>query len=155
MLQSHLCLLHLQNGSYLWHKVIKAVKGSMTQENGAYTKLWFSCIHNSVIFYLMDAKVAVEVPAYQGRLQTKCEENCVNCFRDMSEQTFVFFLHFLFAQTNNSWTHYLIWLKFCTLVGHPKAIISIDFGANLYKIVEVTVNYLLKTKYWSVDRHKW
>jgi len=35
----------------------------------------FSCIHNSVIFHLMNAKVAVEVPAYQGRQYTKFEEN--------------------------------------------------------------------------------
>ena len=37
-------------------------------------------IHNSVIFYPMDAKVALEVPAYQGRLHPKFEENCVNHF---------------------------------------------------------------------------
>jgi len=44
-----------------------------------------------MIFYLKNTKVAVEVPAYQGRLHTKFEENCVKRFRDMSEQTFKFF----------------------------------------------------------------
>ena len=34
------------------------------------TKLQFSCIHNCMIFYLMDAKVAVEVPAYVLRETT-------------------------------------------------------------------------------------
>ena len=55
------------------------------------TKLPFSHIHNSVIFYLINPKVAVEVPAYQRRLHTKFEENCAKCFQDMSEQTFKFF----------------------------------------------------------------
>ena len=30
----------------------------------SHTKLRFSHIHNSVIYYLMEAKVVVEVPAY-------------------------------------------------------------------------------------------
>ena len=60
-------------------------------------KVGFSRIHNSVIFYLMNARVAVEVPAYQGRPHTKFEEYCLNHFWDMSEQTLVFFL--LFTQT--------------------------------------------------------
>ena len=58
------------------------------------TKSQFSRIHNSVVFYLINPKVAVEVPAYQGRLHTKFEENCVKFFRDMSEQTFKFFSSF-------------------------------------------------------------
>ena len=55
------------------------------QENGArakyvsiltgITKSRFSRIHNSVVFYLIDPRIAVEVPAYQGRLHTKFEEN--------------------------------------------------------------------------------
>jgi len=49
-----------------------------------------------MIFYPKNTKVAVEVPAYQGRLHTKFEENHVKRFRDiaMSEQTFKFFLRF-------------------------------------------------------------
>ena len=39
------------------------------------TKLRFSHIRNSIIFYLKNTKVAVEVPAYQGRLHTKIKEN--------------------------------------------------------------------------------
>ena len=57
------------------------------QENGAHTNcvsiltgtkmLQFSRIRNSMIFYLKNTKVAVEVPAYQGRLHTKFEESRV------------------------------------------------------------------------------
>ena len=49
----------------------------------------------------MNSKVAVEVPAYQGRPHTKFEENRVNIFRDMSEQTFMFFLRFFFSFRTN------------------------------------------------------
>ena len=48
-------------------------------------------IHNSMIFYSKNTKVHVEVLAYQGRLHTKFEENCIKHFQDMSEQTFKFF----------------------------------------------------------------
>ena len=61
------------------------------------TKLQFSPIHNSVVFYLINSKVAVEVPAYQRRLHTKFEENCVKRFQDMGEQTFKFFSLFFFV----------------------------------------------------------
>ena len=44
-----------------------------------------------MIFYPKNTKVGVEMPAYQGRLHTKFEENHVEHFRDMSEQTFEFF----------------------------------------------------------------
>ena len=43
---------------------------------------------------MIDAKVVVEVSAYQGKLHTKFEEICVNRFWDMSEQTFVLFSQF-------------------------------------------------------------
>ena len=55
------------------------------------TKLRFSCIHSSVVFYLIDTKFAVEVPSYQRRLHTKFEESSVGLSQDMSEQTFMFF----------------------------------------------------------------
>jgi len=80
-----------------WDQDTPVVCQYAAQENGERkllpetTKLRFSRIHNSMIFYLMDAKVAVEVPAYKGRPHTKFEENCVNRFLVMSEQTFVFF----------------------------------------------------------------
>jgi len=59
-------------------------------------KSQFSRIHISMIFYLIDTKVAVDVHAYQGRLHAKFEENYTNHFQDMSEQTSVCFFH-LFA----------------------------------------------------------
>ena len=62
-----------------------------------------SCIRNSIIFYLKNTKVAVEVPAYQGRLRIKFEENRVKRFRDMSEQAFEFISLLFFS------------LSFCTL----------------------------------------
>ena len=68
------------------------------------TKSPFSRIHNSMIFYLKNTKVTVEVPTYEGRLHTKFEENRVKSFQDMSEQTFEFFVHFflrLFAHLKN------------------------------------------------------
>jgi len=70
----------------------------MAQENGVCanyvsiltgaTKSRFSRIRNSMIFYPKNTKVAVEVPAYQGRLRTKFEDNCVKGFQDMSESSF-------------------------------------------------------------------
>ena len=57
---------------------------NVAQENGARaiylsiltgtTKLRFSPIYNSVVFYLINPKVAVDVPAYQRRLHTKFEK---------------------------------------------------------------------------------
>ena len=89
-------------------------------------------------FYLKNTKVAVEEPAYQGRLHTKFEENHVKCFWDMSAQTFMFFI-FVFLHTwknrCNLQTCSPIQLKLGTLVGHPEVIISINFGKNLYKIL--------------------
>jgi len=35
-----------------------------------------------------------------------------------------------------------VWLKFYTLAGHPKVIISTNSGANLNKSIEVTFDYL-------------
>ena len=80
----------------------------VAQENGAHvsyvsiltgTKSRFSRIHNSVVFYLINPKVAVEVPIYQRRLHTKCGENHTKRFRDMSEQTFKFFSSFFFSSS--------------------------------------------------------
>ena len=62
------------------------------------TKLRSSHIRNYIIFYLKNTKVAVEVPAYQGKLHTKFEENCVKCIRDMSEQTFLRFHLFAYLK---------------------------------------------------------
>ena len=76
------------------------------QENGARanymsiltvtTKLRFSPIYSSVVFYLINPKVAVDVPVYQRRLHTKFEKNCAKRFRDVSEQAFKFFSSFFF-----------------------------------------------------------
>ena len=55
-------------------------------------KSWFSRVCNSMIFYPKNTKVAVEVPAYQGKVHTKFEENFVKRFWDLSEQSFKFFL---------------------------------------------------------------
>ena len=59
----------------------------------------FSRIHNSVVFYLINPKVALEVPAYQRWLRTKFEENRAKRFRDMSEQTFKFFFFVFFSSS--------------------------------------------------------
>ena len=114
----------------------------------------FSHIHNSVVFYLINSKVAVEVPAYQRWLHTKFEEKCTKHFRDMSEQTFKFFLRFFFffifshtwKNRCNPQTCTPIQLKFGTLVRRQKAIININFGENLFKILRVIIDHLLKTK---------
>ena len=60
------------------------------QENGAHanyvsiltgtTKSRFSPIYNSVVFYLINPKVAVDVPAYQRRLHTKFEKKSREAF---------------------------------------------------------------------------
>ena len=48
-------------------------------------------------------------------------------------------------------THAPIQLKFGTLVGHPEAIISINFGDNLYKILRVIIDHLHKVI--TISRH--
>ena len=67
----------------------------------------------------------------------------------MSEFFFFFLFFFIFLHTLKNccnWqTRPPIQLKFGTLVGHPEAIISTDFGENLYKILKVTIDYLCKT----------
>ena len=121
----------------------------------AQTTMRFSRIRNSMIFYPKNTKVDVEVPAYQGRLHTKFEENCVKRFRDMSERTFKFFSSSrLFAHLKNrcnSQTRSPIQLKFGALVGRPEAIIIINCGENLYKILRVKIDHLRKTK--TIFRH--
>jgi len=121
------------------------------QENGTHTnyvsaltgatKSGFSRIHWSVIFYLIDAKVAVEVPNYQGRLHTRFGENRVNLFWDMSEQTFVHvFFYCLSTHLKNCsslQTCIPIHLKFGTIVGYPAVIIRTNCGENLYKILRI------------------
>ena len=123
------------------------------------TKSRSSRIHYSMIFYPKNTKVAVEVPAYQGRLHTKFEKNCVKRFQDMSEQTFkIFFLaffslsfHTLEKNCCNSQTCTPIPLKFRSLVGHPEAINSTKFAENPYKILRVIINHLHKTR--TIFRH--
>ena len=78
-----------------------------------------------MIFYLKNTKVVVGVPAYQGRLNTKFEENRLKLFPDMNEQTFEFPPPYPSSYTP-------IQLKLGTLVGRPGAIIVINFGENLY-----------------------
>jgi len=93
-----------------------------------------------VILCSIDAKYAVEVPAYQGRLHTKFEENRISRSKDMTEQTFFIYSFSLsLKKCYNSQIHNLIKLKFGTLVRHPKAIISTNFGVNLYQ--KVIVDY--------------
>ena len=97
----------------------------------------FSRIHNPLILHPMDAKAAVEVSAYQGRLNTKFEENRVNHLWGISGQTFVFFLRFFFfffshkhKNCFNTGTHTLIGLKFSKHVEQWRANISTKFGDN-------------------------
>jgi len=103
------------------------------------TNLWFSRIHNSVIFYPIDSNVVVEVCLHQGRLHTKFEENYINHFRDMGEQNFFFFIFLLlrlFTHLKKIALIHKLWLKFNNLVGHPEAIVSTNFSENLYKILK-------------------
>ena len=81
------CRVTLENGAHV--NYVSIVTGTI--------KLRFLCIHNSVVFYLINPKVAVEVPTYKRRLHTKFEENHMKRFRDMSEQTFKFFSSFFFV----------------------------------------------------------
>ena len=154
-MQRSLAILHLAT---TWltsrHIVCRAA-----QENGARanyvsiltgkTKSQFSPIYNSVVFYLINPKVAVDVPAYQRRLHTKFEKNRAKRFRGISEQTFKFFSWFFFSffvfshtwkNRCNSQTCTLIQLKFGTLVERQKAIISINFGENPFNILRVIIN---------------
>ena len=110
MFYAHIILLwhtfmnRLVNNHWFWRSSRHMVVCSAAQENRVHanyvsiwigtTKLQFSRILNSMIFYLKNTKVAVDVPAYQGRLPTKFEENHVKCFWDMSKQTFGFISFF-------------------------------------------------------------
>ena len=65
----------------------------------------------------------------------------------MSEQTFDFFC----ALEKIAVPRTPIQLKFGTLVGHPEATISINFGENQYKILRVIIDHLHKTR--TMFRH--
>ena len=129
-----------------------------TQENGrggganyvsiltGSTKSWFSCLRSSMIFYLKNTKVVVEVPAYQGRQTThQIWRKSRKAFLKYEWANFWVFpsffslLTFLHTWKNHckSQTCTPIQLKFDTLVGRPDAIISINSGLNPYKILRV------------------
>ena len=76
-----MCRAALENGAHI--NYVSILTGKIKSQ--------FSRIHNSVVFYLINFKVAVEVPAYQRRLHTKFEENRAKRFRDMSKQNFQVF----------------------------------------------------------------
>ena len=120
------------------------------------TKLWFSSVHNSVVFYLIIPKGAVEVPAYKRRLHQiwrKLREAFLRYEWANFEVFFLFFFVFLHTWKNrcNSQTYTSIQLKFGTLVGRQKAIITINFGENPFKILRVIINHLCKAK--AIFRH--
>ena len=52
---------------------------------------------------------------------------------------------------SNSQAYNLIQLKFCTILGHPEAIISTNFGENLWKILRVIIDHVRKTR--AIFRH--
>ena len=57
------------------------------------TKSQFSHIRSSVIFYPIDTKCVVEVPAFLGRLHTKFRKSCKPFTRYSTSGQTVFFLH--------------------------------------------------------------
>ena len=64
----------------------------------------------------------------------------------------VFFLFFVFLhKSQNSQAYTPIQLQFDTLVGHSMAIISTNFGENLYKMLRVIISHLHKTR--TIFRH--
>ena len=87
-------------------------------------------------------------------IHTKFEENCVKRFRDSYEwanfQVFSAPFHILEKNCCNSQICTPIQLKFGTSVGRLEAIISINFGENLCKILRVIIDHLRKTR---VFRH--
>ena len=118
------------------------------------TKLRFSHIHRSVIFYRKNTKFAVEVPAYSRKLHYKVEVNRASNFRDMSDQSFgfcsSFFFLFFFSNKHkihsNSGMRTLIELKFGTHAGQPKANISTKFCEDPTKIFVVINDYSHKQR---------
>ena len=62
------------------------------------TKTSFSHLCISVITYPIGTKLATELPASQGSLHSKLEENRSSHFRDTSCQSFVFFSSFFFLR---------------------------------------------------------
>ena len=129
------------------------------QENGARanyvsiltgtTKSWFSHIHNSVVFYLINSKVAVEVPAYLRRLHIKFEENRVKLFRDMSKQTFKFFSSSFRTLEKIAVTHKLVLQSSWNLVhlsGVKRQLSASILVRICSRFLRVIIDHLCKTK---------
>ena len=112
-------------------------------------KTSFSHLCISVIPYPIGTKFATELPASQGSLHTKFEENHSSQFRDTSSETF-FLLFFVFSHTckncYKTQTRTLIALKFGTQKGSPKANPSVNFVANSMNGAGVMTDYWCKTR---------
>ena len=103
-------------------------------------KMQFSHLFSSVILYPNGTKFAAEVPARQGSLHTKFEENQSRQFGDTSYQTFVLISSFFPSFCTLCKIHHkiqmcaLIRLKFGTLKGLINADLSTNFGRNRMNI---------------------
>ena len=117
------------------------------------TKTSFSHLCISVITYPIGTKLATELPASQGSLHSKLEENRSSHFRDTSCQSFVFFLPFFFfvfshtcKNCYNKPTRTPIAMKFGTQKGSPKANPSIKCGTNPMNGSGVMTDYSRKIR---------
>ena len=92
------------------------------------------CALSSVIFHFSSkfSTWAAGGAAYKGWLLSNFEANCIRFPQDMSEQTIFFIFCSLckMKKIYSSKKHNSIWLKFCTLLGHLKAIISTKFDCT-------------------------
>ena len=119
-------------------------------------KTQFSHICSSVIPYAIGTKFATNVPASDGSLHTKCEENRSSHFRDTSEQNFVLISSF-FSSSSSSFRTLRkicyktrmptrIGLQFGTLEEIIKADLSTNFGRNPMNIHGVMTDYVRKIR---------
>ena len=117
-------------------------------------KTQFSNLCSSVIPNPIGTKFAREVPASEGSLHTKFEENHSSHFQDTSEQKFVLISSFFSSSSfrtlrkicHKTRMHAQIWLKVVTLKGRIKADLRTNFGRNLMNIHGVMTDYLCKIR---------
>ena len=101
-----------------------------------------------MIPYSIGTKFATEVPARQGSLHTKFEENRSRQFRDTSNHNFILITSCctLCKICHKTQMHAPIGLNVCSLKGLITADLSAKFGRNQLNIHRVMTNYSHKIR---------
>ena len=114
-----------------------------------------------MIPYLIETKVATEMPARWGSPHTKFEENRSSHFRDTSGQSLDFVSSFFSSSfrtlckiRNKTRIRAWIGLKFGTVKGLIKANLSTKFGRNPMNIHGVMTDYLRRIRSKACHAHR-